>query len=342
MAHRIDTSTAQKDKFGVGKNGFTRGNPQTGVPATELDDDYFDMLQEEIVGIVEAAGDTLDKTQRNQLNAALGKLFQNKTSSSSALGALVPAANRLPYFTGANGASLTELTPVGRDILAAATKAAVLEYLGLGDGSTLPVGTPIPWPSDVIPGGYAAMQGQSFDTSQYPKLTAAYPNGVIPDMRGQMVKGKPASGRTVLSTEADGVKFHNHTASAASTDLGTQPTTIFDNGTKTSSSFDYGTKTTNSAGDHAHTFKGSAWEFKQPTSNGSYEMGINTRTTATSSSGDHFHIVDIGAHSHTVDIGAHSHNIFLGAHTHAITVDAVGNTENTVKNIAFNYIVRLA
>lgn len=140
MAHRIDTSTALKDKFGVGKNGFTRGNPQTGVPATELDDDYFDMLQEEIVGIVEAAGDTLDKTQRNQLNAALGKLFQNKTGATSALGALVPAANRLPYFTGANSASLTDLTPVGRDILASATKAAVLEYLGIGDGPFVSAG----------------------------------------------------------------------------------------------------------------------------------------------------------------------------------------------------------
>ncbi|RCA95978.1 hypothetical protein C6A83_19150, partial [Escherichia coli] len=40
--HRIDTKTAQKDKFGAGKNGFTRGNPQTGTPATDLDDDYFD------------------------------------------------------------------------------------------------------------------------------------------------------------------------------------------------------------------------------------------------------------------------------------------------------------
>ena len=44
--HRIDTKTAQKDKFGAGKNGFTRGNPQTGTPATDLDDDYFDMLQD--------------------------------------------------------------------------------------------------------------------------------------------------------------------------------------------------------------------------------------------------------------------------------------------------------
>lgn len=69
--HRIDTSTALKDKFGAGKNGFTRGNPQTGTPATDLDDDYFDMLQEELVGIVEAAGLTLDKTQHNQLRTAL-------------------------------------------------------------------------------------------------------------------------------------------------------------------------------------------------------------------------------------------------------------------------------
>ena len=52
--HRIDTKTAQKDKFGAGKNGFTRGNPQTGTPATDLDDDYFDMLQEELCSVVEA------------------------------------------------------------------------------------------------------------------------------------------------------------------------------------------------------------------------------------------------------------------------------------------------
>lgn len=49
--HRIDTKTAQKDKFGAGKNGFTRGNPQTGTPATDLDDDYFDMLQEELAAL---------------------------------------------------------------------------------------------------------------------------------------------------------------------------------------------------------------------------------------------------------------------------------------------------
>ncbi|HCU5620674.1 TPA: phage tail protein, partial [Escherichia coli] len=62
-----------------------------------------------------------------------------------------------------------------------------------------PVGAPIPWPSDTVPSGYALMQGQTFDKSAYPKLAAAYPSGVIPDMRGWTIKGKPASGRAVLS-----------------------------------------------------------------------------------------------------------------------------------------------
>ncbi|EPF9624371.1 phage tail protein, partial [Escherichia coli] len=69
-----------------------------------------------------------------------------------------------------------------------------------------PVGAPIPWPSDTVPSGYALMQGQTFDKSAYPKLAVAYPSGVIPDMRGWTIKGKPGSGRAVLSQEQDGIK----------------------------------------------------------------------------------------------------------------------------------------
>ncbi|WP_114200698.1 prophage tail fiber N-terminal domain-containing protein, partial [Escherichia coli] len=111
-----------------------------------------------------------------------------------------------------------------------------------------PVGAPIPWPSDTVPSGYALMQGQTFDKSAYPKLAAAYPSGVIPDMRGWTIKGKPASGRAVLSQEQDGIKSHTHSASASSTDLGT----------KTTSSFDYGTKSTNNIGAHTHSVSGTA------------------------------------------------------------------------------------
>ncbi|WP_430516619.1 phage tail protein, partial [Escherichia coli] len=111
-----------------------------------------------------------------------------------------------------------------------------------------PVGAPIPWPSDTVPSGYALMQGQTFDKSAYPKLAVAYPSGVIPDMRGWTIKGKPASGRAVLSQEQDGIKSHTHSASASSTDLGT----------KTTSSFDYGTKSTNNTGAHTHSVSGTA------------------------------------------------------------------------------------
>ncbi|MEY0168654.1 hypothetical protein AB7W09_19745 [Escherichia coli] len=76
--HRIDTKTAQKDKFGAGKNGFTRGNPKTGTPATDLDDDYFDMLQEELCSVVEASGASLEKGRHDQLLTALRALLLSR------------------------------------------------------------------------------------------------------------------------------------------------------------------------------------------------------------------------------------------------------------------------
>ncbi|WP_440136316.1 phage tail-collar fiber domain-containing protein [Escherichia coli] len=202
-----------------------------------------------------------------------------------------------------------------------------------------PVGAPIPWPSDTVPSGYALMQGQTFDKSAYPKLAVAYPSGMIPDMRGWTIKGKPASGRAVLSQEQDGIKSHTHSASASSTDLGTKTTSSFDYGTKTTSSFDYGTKTTNSAGAHSHNIPVGHTGAGNGVSAG-YNAALGTGTT--SSAGGHAHNVYIGAHNHTIGIGAHAHSVIIGPHGHTITVNATGNAENTVKNIAFNYIVRLA
>ncbi|MFA2254833.1 phage tail protein, partial [Escherichia coli] len=228
-----------------------------------------------------------------------------------------------------------------------------------------PPGAPIPWPSDTVPSGYALMQGQAFDKSAYPKLAAAYPSGVIPDMRGWTIKGKPASGRAVLSQEQDGIKSHTHSASASSTDLGT----------KTTSSFDYGTKSTNNTGAHTHSLSGSTnaagnhshrdgRRFNPSVFKDTYQygytssgqntwgvqgsVGMSTGWLAnTSTDGNHSHSLSgtaasAGAHAHTVGIGAHTHSVAIGSHGHTITVNAAGNAENTVKNIAFNYIVRLA
>ncbi|EFK7424735.1 phage tail protein, partial [Escherichia coli] len=194
-----------------------------------------------------------------------------------------------------------------------------------------PVGAPIPWPSDTVPSGYALMQGQTFDKSAYPKLAAAYPSGVIPDMRGWTIKGKPASGRAVLSQEQDGIKSHTHSASASSTDLGT----------KTTSSFDYGTKSTNNTGAHTHSLSGSTnaagnhshrdgRRFNPSVFKDTYQygytssgqntwgvqgsVGMSTGWLAnTSTDGNHSHSLSgtaasAGAHAHTVGIGAHTHS----------------------------------
>ncbi len=215
--------------------------------------------------------------------------------------------------------------------------------------NTCPVGTPIPWPSDNIPEGYALMAGQSFNKAAYPFLAAAYPSGVIPDMRGWTVKGKPAGGRAVLSQELDGIKFHAHSASASSTDLGTKATSAFDYGTRATSTFDYGTKSTNAAGEHTHvsgvrTPPDVALYGVVAASAGNYTAGSRSAATSalTGAAGAHAHSVPIGAHSHTLALGAHSHTVAIGAHSHTVTVAGAGNDENTVKNIAFNYIVRLA
>ncbi|WP_089667858.1 prophage tail fiber N-terminal domain-containing protein, partial [Escherichia coli] len=216
-----------------------------------------------------------------------------------------------------------------------------------------PVGAPIPWPSDTVPSGYALMQGQAFDKSAYPKLAAAYPSGVIPDMRGWTIKGKPASGRAVLSQEQDGIKSHTHSASASSTDLGT----------KTTSSFDYGTKSTNNTGAHTHSLSGSTnaagnhshrdgRRFNPSVFKDTYQygytssgqntwgvqgsVGMSTGWLAnTSTDGNHSHSLSgtaasAGAHAHTVGIGAHTHSVAIGSHGHTITVNAAGNAENTV------------
>ncbi|EBW1748658.1 hypothetical protein ZO30_001549 [Salmonella enterica subsp. enterica] len=183
-----------------------------------------------------------------------------------------------------------------------------------------PPGVPLPWPSDAIPAGYALMQGQTFDKNVYPLLAIAYPSGVIPDMRGWTIKGKPASGRAVLSQEMDGNKSHSHSARAQDTDLGTKGT----------SSFDYGTKSSNTTGGHNHSAGGI---YGGDSIGGKSRVQHDGNNQLTSWNGDH---------AHTTWIGPHDHTVYIGPHGHAVTVDADGNAETTVKNIAFNYIVRLA
>ena len=88
----------------------TRGNPQTGTPATDLDDDYFDMLQEELCSVVEASGASLEKGRHDQLLTALRALLLGRKN------------------------------PFG-DIKSDGTVQTALENLGLGEGAKLNAAT---------------------------------------------------------------------------------------------------------------------------------------------------------------------------------------------------------
>ncbi|EJG6984123.1 tail fiber protein [Salmonella enterica] len=390
--HRIDTPTAQKDKFGQGKNGFTNGDPATGRRATDLNSDMWDAVQEEVCTVIEAAGIPLSKGEHTQLHAAIDRLIAEQVKTrleKNQNGADIPDKSLFVRNIGAlpaNGTAVAANRLASRGALPALTGTTrgsdsglimgevynngyptqygnILRLTGTGDGEILigwsgtngapapayirshrdtadaewsewamlyttlnpppdshPVGAAIAWPSDATPAGYALMQGQSFDKSAYPLLAIAYPSGVIPDMRGWTIKGKPISGRAVLSQEMDGNKSHSHTARAQDTDLGT----------KSTSSFDYGTKSTNTTGNHTHQFGGyinSYWGYSNHTS---FQPGGGAWTQAA------------GDHAHTVYIGGHEHTMYIGPHGHVVIVDADGNAETTVRNIAFNYIVRLA
>lgn len=168
----------------------------------------------------------------------------------------------------------------------------------------MPVGIPYPWPGSSAPPGFGLMVGQAFDGVAYPKLAAAYPGLVIPDMRGQSIKGLPAANRALLSYESDGNKYHAHGLEIDGADLGTKETS------------------TDPGHDHQGGVAGPGAVYA-PFYTGTDNTGDYTKNL-------------------TSWAGQHLHNIVLGWHGHGGRVLADGNPETTVKNIAFNYIVRLA
>ena len=90
-------------------------------------------------------------------------------------------------------------------------KAAFLQNLGLGEGSALPVGVPVPWPSATPPTGWLKCNGAPFSAAQYPKLALAYPSLALPDLRGEFIRGWDDgrgidAGREILSAQGDAIR----------------------------------------------------------------------------------------------------------------------------------------
>ncbi|HCO5571241.1 TPA: phage tail protein [Escherichia coli] len=144
-----------------------------------------------MVGSAPAALDTL-----NELAAALGNDPNFATTMLNALAGKQPLDN-----------TLTNLS--GKDV------AGLLAYLGLGEGSALPVGVPVPWPSATPPTGWLKCNGAAFSAEEYPELAKAYPTNKLPDLRGEFIRGWDDgrgvdAGRALLSLQDDSFEAHRH------------------------------------------------------------------------------------------------------------------------------------
>ena len=87
--------------------------------------------------------------------------------------------------------------------------------VGLGEGSALPVGVPVPWPSATPPTGWLKCNGAAFSAEEYPELAKVYPTNKLPDLRGEFIRGWDDgrgvdSGRAILSTQSYSIQVHDH------------------------------------------------------------------------------------------------------------------------------------
>ncbi|MEJ8872259.1 tail fiber protein [Escherichia coli] len=178
-------------------------NQITGVPTASLTAKGITQLSSATNSTSEVLAAT-PKAVKAAYDLANGK--QPADATLTALAGLATAADRLPYFTGADRAALTTLTAIGRAIIAKGSIKDVLNYLGLGEGSALPVGVPVPWPTATPPAGWLKCDGRAFTKEQYPVLARAYPTLRLPDLRGEFIRGwddgrKVDTGRKLLSAQ---------------------------------------------------------------------------------------------------------------------------------------------
>ncbi|MFO9814783.1 phage tail protein [Escherichia sp. WS553] len=142
-------------------------------------------------------------------------------SSGKASSAQVSKALRQPSTMAAvlgqfiANAELDALDDGDVDGLVAKLATAITTNLGLGEGSALPVGVPVPWPSATPPTGWLKCNGADFSAEEYPELAKAYPTNKLPDLRGEFIRGWDDgrgvdSGRTILSLQSDTFKAHDH------------------------------------------------------------------------------------------------------------------------------------
>ncbi|HEI0709258.1 TPA: phage tail protein [Escherichia coli] len=155
------------------------GNNTTRIATTEF-------VQAAITALINGAPATLDTLK--EIAAAINNDPKFSTTINNALSGKQPLDETLTHLS-------------GKDV------AGLLAYLGLGEGSALPVGAPVPWPSETPPTGWLKCNGAAFSAEEYPELAKAYPTNKLPDLRGEFIRGWDDSrgidtGRSLLSGQA--------------------------------------------------------------------------------------------------------------------------------------------
>ncbi|EFH8841979.1 phage tail protein, partial [Escherichia coli] len=156
------------------------GNNTTRIATTEF-------VQAAITALINGAPATLDTLK--EIAAAINNDPKFSTTINNALSGKQPLDETLTHLS-------------GKDV------AGLLAYLGLGEGSALPVGVPVPWPSATPPTGWLKCNGAAFSAEEYPELAKAYPTNKLPDLRGEFIRGWDDgrgvdSGRALLSAQSD-------------------------------------------------------------------------------------------------------------------------------------------
>lgn len=145
-------------------------------------------VQAAIAALVGSSPEALDTL--NELAAALGNDPNFATTVTNSLAGKMDKS--------ANGSDIENVS-------------VFLQNLGLGEGSALPVGVPVPWPSATPPTGWLKCNGAPFSAEEYPELSKVYPTLKLPDLRGEFIRGWDDgrgvdSGRSLLAAQSDAMQ----------------------------------------------------------------------------------------------------------------------------------------
>ncbi|HFI7042047.1 TPA: phage tail protein, partial [Escherichia coli] len=173
--------------------------PATGNNTTRIATTAF--VQAAITALINGAPDTLDTLK--EIAAAINNDPKFSTTINNALSGKQPLDETLTHLS-------------GKDV------AGLLAYLGLGEGSALPVGVPVPWPSATPPTGWLKCNGAAFSAEEYPELAKVYPTNKLPDLRGEFIRGWDDgrgidTGRSILSIQGYATEDHAHGLPSRST-----------------------------------------------------------------------------------------------------------------------------